>query len=92
MMLLRDLNDVEKFKEAVAACNSDVILRSIDGREEFNLKSQLSQHMAINRLRDEHGDDYEVFCTDRSEMGPLIIFFREIRERKEREAAAAAQE
>lgn len=90
MMLLRDLNDVEKFKEAVNACNSDVILRSIDGREEFNLKSQLSQYMAINRLRDEHGDDYEVFCVDRSEMGPLLMFFREIRERKEREAAENA--
>lgn len=83
MMLLKDLRDVEHFQQAVDACKGQVILRSMDGTEEFNLKSQISRYIAIGKLCEEHGDEYEVFCMDRDDIGHLLQFFREIREKKE---------
>ena len=47
MMLLKNLNDIALFTEAVKKCSGDVILRSMDGTEEFNLKSSFSQYLAI---------------------------------------------
>lgn len=85
MMLLKDLKDIESFKTAVDACRGQVVLRSMDGTEEFNLKSQLSRYIAIGKLCEEHGDEYEVFCMNRDDMGPLLQFFRDIREKKESE-------
>ena len=60
MMLLKDMKDVNLLISAVEKCKGDVVLRSIDGSEEFNLKSKLSQYIAISKLCDEHGDEYEV--------------------------------
>lgn len=80
MMLLKNVSDVEKLREAVAKCRGDVILRSVDGREEFNLKSTLSQYIAIGKLCEEHGDEYEVFCMNHSDEGYMMEFFCAIKE------------
>ena len=79
MMLLKNVNDVEALKFAVSRCKYDVLLRSMDGSEEFNLKSQISQYIAIGRLCEEHGDEYEIFCTSKSDEQHLLGFFCEIR-------------
>lgn len=83
MKMLRDTTEVEMFKSAIDACRCDVVLRSIDGSEEFDLKSEISRRIAIGRLCGVDGDDYEVFCLNRSEMGPMLNFFRFLRERKQ---------
>ncbi len=77
-MLLKNIKDVEKLREAIKKCNGDVILRSVDGTEQFNMKSALSQYIAISRLCEERGDQYEVFCMDRNDEPYLLQFFHEV--------------
>ena len=79
MMLLKDIKDVNSLIDAVNKCHGDVILRSMDGSEEFNLKSQLSRYIAIGRLCEEHGDEYEVFCMNKNDEGYMMQFFYELR-------------
>lgn len=79
MMLLKNATDVQKLIEAVSKCSGDVILRSVDGSEEFNLKSTLSQYMGIARLCEERGDEYEVFCMNVSDEPYLLQFFGDIK-------------
>ena len=86
MKMLRNINNVNALQAAVASCQDSVILKSADGREEYNLKSALSLLMGIGRLCGEHGDEYEVFCTNRADEGYLLKFFREL---KQSEATAS---
>jgi len=75
MMLLKDVKDIDALLETVKRCRDDVILRSSDGREELNLKSRLSQYIAIERLHREHGDEYEFFCMNPADEGYMLKFF-----------------
>lgn len=80
MMLLKNITDINALLAAIAKCEGDVILRSIDGSEEFNLKSTLSQYIGIARLCEEHGDEYEIFCTNRNSNDEVYLmqFFHEL--------------
>ena len=78
MMLLKNIKDVNLFINSLDKCSGTVILRSIDGSEEFNLRSKLSQYIAIGRLCAEHGDEYEIFCCDKSDEGYMLNFFHEL--------------
>ena len=80
MKMLRNINNVNALQAAVASCQDSVILKSADGREEYNLKSALSLLMGIGCLCGEHGDEYEVFCTNRADEGYLLKFFRELKQ------------
>ena len=80
MKMLRNLNNINALQAAVASCQDSVILKSADGREEFNLKSALSLLVGIGRLCGEHGDEYEVFCNNRVDEGYMLKFFRELRQ------------
>ena len=75
MMLLKNAKDINALVAAVSRCKGDVLLRSMDGSEEFNLKSTLSQYMAIARLCEDHGDEYEIFCMNKSDEAYMIEFF-----------------
>ena len=79
MMLLKNAKDIDALIAAVGKCNSDVLLRSVDGREEFNLKSTLSQYMGIARLCEEHGDEYELFCMNRDDESYMLAFFHDLK-------------
>ena len=61
---LKDIRDLEAFRAAVKHCKGDVILRKNDGSEEFNLKSELSEFVALGKLADMHGENYEIFCME----------------------------
>ena len=78
MMLLKNTHDIEKLNEALGRCHGDVILRSADGREEYNLKSGLSRYVAIGMLCQDEGDSYEVFCMDRSDESTMMHFFYDL--------------
>ena len=78
-MLLKNAKDINALIEAVKKCKGDVIVRSTDGTEEFNLKSTFSKYLAIGRLCDEYGDYYEIFCTNKEDEGYMINFFYELR-------------
>lgn len=81
MMLLKNVHDVDAFIAAVDHCRDDVLLRSVDGTEEFNLKSTLSRYIAIGRLCEEQGDSYEVFCMNVADENYMLRFFNEIQEK-----------
>ena len=80
MKMLKNMNNVNALMTAVANCTDSVLLKSADGREEYNLKSALSLFIGIGQLCGEHGDEYEVFCPNRADEGFLLKFFRELRQ------------
>lgn len=84
MMLLKNITDINALLAAISKCEGDVILRSVDGSEEFNLKSTLSQYIGIGRLCEEHGDEYEIFCPSRNtnDEAYLMQFFHELHARE----------
>lgn len=79
MKILRNMKNVNALQAAVASCQGTVILKSADGKEEYNLKSTLSQLIGIVRLCDEHGDEYEFVCTNRTDEGILLCFIRNLK-------------
>lgn len=78
MMLLKNAKNIESLVDAVAQCKGDVILRRMDGSETFNLKSTLSRYIAIARLCEDHGDEYEVFCLNKIDEQYMLRFFYEL--------------
>ena len=80
MKMLKNMNNVNALMSAVANCTDSVLLKSADGREEYNLKSALSLLIGIGHLCGEHGDEYEVFCTNRADEGSLLNFFRQLKQ------------
>ena len=80
MKMLKNMNNVNALMTAVASCTDPVLLKSADGREEYNLKSALSLLIGIGHLCGEHGDEYEVFCTNRADEGYLLNFFRQLKQ------------
>ena len=80
MKMLKNMNNVNALMTAVASCTDSVLLKSADGREEYNLKSALSLLIGIDHLCGEHGDEYEVFCTNRADEGYLLNFFRQLKQ------------
>ena len=80
MKMQKNINNINALQAAVASCQDSVILKSADGREEYNLKSALSLLMGIGRLCSEHGDEYEVFCANRADEGYMLKFFRELKQ------------
>lgn len=78
MMLLRNAKEIDSLIEAVNRCHGEVILRSTDGKEEFNMKSTLSQYIAIGELCRDHGDHYEIYCMERSDEANMLNFFYDL--------------
>ena len=77
-MLLKNAKNAEELSKVIAKCEGDVILRSVDGTEEFNMKSELSRFIAIGRLCEERGEYYEIFCMNKSDEQYLLKFFHEM--------------
>ena len=76
-MKLNNVTDVQKFVAAVNACQNDVYLRSQEG-DQFNLKSSLSQYIAIGRLLEESGDNLELFAQTREDELLLLTMLGEL--------------
>lgn len=77
LMKLSKIEQVNEFLAIVDSCKGDVTLRSVDG-DIFNLKSKLSQYIAIAALLGQHGDELELFCSDSSDEGKFMNFLIEI--------------
>lgn len=77
-MLLKNAKDIEALRAAIRQCEGDVLLKSCDGRETFNMKSTLSEYIAISKLLEEHGDTYEFFCVKPEDEGKLLAFFYDL--------------
>ena len=70
-MKLSNVKDVQTFLAAVNACENDVYLKSMEG-DVLNLKSSLSQYIAIGRLLEESGDSLELFAQTREDEALLL--------------------
>ena len=84
-MRLTNVKDVQKFIQAVNECEHDVYLKSQEG-DVFNLKSSMSQYIAIGRLIEESGDSLELFADSREDEARLIQFLSELDDEHERAA------
>ena len=72
-MKLKNIKNVEDFKAIVAQCKGDVTIHSLEG-DVYNLKSAMSQYIAIGRLLDEHGDELELFASNSEDEARLVKF------------------
>ena len=72
-MKLTKIEQIHEFLAIVDSCTGDVTLRSVDG-DIFNLKSKLSQYIAIAALLGEHGDELELFCSDSADESKFMDF------------------
>lgn len=73
-MKLTNITQVEDFLAAVNKARSDVWLVSQQG-DRYNMKSALSQYIALGALLGEHGDELELFCDNKQDEGLFIEFF-----------------
>lgn len=72
-MKLKNIKEVEAFRKIIHSCSGDVYLKSQDG-DVFNLKSALSEYIALGQLLSEQGDNLELFADDREDEARLLSF------------------
>lgn len=78
-MLLKNVKDINALMSALKLCKGDVLLRSTDGTETFNMKSVISMYLGLANLLKDHGDTYEFYCTNMSDEQYLFEFFDELK-------------
>lgn len=66
---------VDDFLNVVEKCTGDVILSSQHG-DNFNLKSSFSRYIAIGELLGEHGDELELFASNKKDEAMLMQFLQ----------------
>ena len=84
-MRLTNVKEVQKFIQVVNECERDVYHKSLEG-DVFNLKSSMSQYIAIGRLIEESGDSLELFADSKEDEARLIRFLCELDEEHKKEA------
>ena len=75
-MRLTNISEVNKFINLVNECKGDVWLESVDG-DKINLKSKLSQYVAISALLSIEGDKLDLYCSLPEDEMKFISFFEE---------------
>ena len=78
-MRLTNIKDIQKFVAAIQDCEHGVQLKSLEG-DVFNLKSSMSQYVAIGRLIEESGDSLELFADSREDEARLLMLIHELEE------------
>lgn len=76
-MKLVNIKEVEQFRKVVHECEGDVYLKSTEG-DVFNLKSAMSEYIALGRLLSEQGDSLELFADRREDEARLLNFLGEL--------------
>ena len=72
-MKLQNIHEVEDFRKVVHQCKDDVFLKSQEG-DVFNLKSAMSEYVALGRLLSEQGDSLELFADSKEDEALLLNF------------------
>lgn len=75
-MKIKTLEKVQEFLAIVDSCEGDVFLTSQRG-DHFNLKSTLTQYIAIASLLQEAGDELELFCSKVEDQTKFMKWFYE---------------
>lgn len=66
--------EIKDFKKAIASCTGEVWLESTEG-DKFNLKSVVSQYIALGELLKEHGKDLDLYCQFHEDEHYFYQFF-----------------
>ena len=74
-MRLTNISEVDNFIKTVNECEGDAWLESADGNK-INLKSKLSQYVAISALISVEGDYLELFCSMPKDEARFFKFFK----------------
>ena len=72
-MKLKSLKDVKAFKAAIDRCTGAVWLESVYG-DRYNLKSELSQYIAMAELLQDKNEVLELFASKPEDEAILIQF------------------
>lgn len=75
-MKFSSVTDIQKFLDVVDHCEGDVLLKSPYG-DVYNIKSKLTQYLAIGKMLDAHGDELELFATNKNDEILLVNFLTE---------------
>ena len=75
-MRLKNIEEVNAFLATVDACNGDVWLQSQYG-DKFNLKSKLSQYVAMGALLRDEDEILELFCSLPEDEPKFLKYFAE---------------
>ena len=75
-MKLTKISQVDEFLTIVNSCKGGVWLTS-QYNDKYNLKSLLSQYVAIGALLGDHGDELELWCDSRDDEAKFLKFFAE---------------
>jgi hypothetical protein len=75
-MRLRNIAEIEAFREAINAAKNDVWLESPSG-DKYNLKSELSQYLALGTLLSEKGEMLDLYCARREDEHLFLKFFEQ---------------
>ena len=75
-MRLANISEVDNFLKTVNECTGAVWLESVDG-DRINLKSKLSQYIAISALISCEADKLELFCSLHEDEVKFFKFFNE---------------
>lgn len=74
-MKIRNLKDINSFKNAIAKCRGEVWLESVYG-DKYNLKSELSQYIAMADLLRDKKENLELFARLPEDQAILMDFLR----------------
>lgn len=75
-MNFRKISEVQEFRKIINSCQKDVYLKSPYG-DVYNLKSLLSQYVAIGQLLSNHGDLMELYCDNKEDEAKFLEFLRD---------------
>ena len=75
-MKFRNQKEIKEFFSIVDTCEGDVVLTSRYG-DRYNLKSTLTQYIAIAALLGQKGDELELFCSKKEDENKFLKFFYE---------------
>lgn len=75
-MKLKNMGEVHDFLDVIDRCKGDVWLEDQDGSK-INLKSKLSQYIAIGALLTEQGANLELYCQLPEDDAKFYVLFSE---------------
>ena len=79
-MKLKNIDDVKAFTKAIDECVGDVWLESIYG-DKYQLKSKLSQYVAIGALLKDENESLELFASTHEDRTRMMRFLASLDEK-----------
>ena len=73
-MRIKNIEQLDEFLACLRKCEGDVWLESEDG-DRINLKSRLSQYVAIGALLKSEGDSLGLYCSASQDEARFMQFF-----------------